>query len=400
MPSTDEFEDSSDYYSFESDGDDDGEDGGYNSGRGDRILNGVDEAEEDEDDDDDDDDGHGRQEAHGQAPASADSHEDEDQEDEEEVIQISSQTHGVPSGAMSQLDMLGAMAGRMGRHNLEIEVVSLARYTFADPELAAEGPQPLEPPVDQALMGVRELQLRGALPVGQYVGDARLGGSGHLYDHDGVIADFTEERNNQRLGRIARRLLLPDSYVEACYDLHEFMATEGAGLATESVQRNTFKCLKICARLSKLPGYSIQHMWQVIQKAYERVHEFTPPRANTIGLWHAKLSNRIRMMAVSPAADGSAPPRLPTVPPPELLDAHRREKLLPLPEVNATALNDARFNRKAGASGASYYLANPISRPSPQIMPPVSALVMPPPDTPADLALARLREPGSPTQPV
>ncbi|KAJ2795159.1 hypothetical protein H4R21_005224, partial [Coemansia helicoidea] len=167
-----------------------------------------------------------------------------------------------------------------------------------------------------------------------------------------------------------------------------------------SVQRNTFKCLKICARLSKLPSYSIQHMWQVIQKAYERVHEFTPPRANTIGLWHAKLSNRIRMMAVSPAADGSAPPRLPTVPPPELLDAHRREKLLPLPEVNATALNDARFNRKAGASGASYYLANPISRPSPQIMPPVSALVMPPPDTPADLALARLREPGSPTQPV
>ncbi|KAJ2717071.1 hypothetical protein H4R19_000238 [Coemansia spiralis] len=399
MPPADEpDDDSSDYYSVvntDDDDDVDGEDGGYNSGRGDRILNGNDE----EDDDEDDDGEGGARRSTNQATGT---NGNDQEEEEEEVIEISSRTHGVPSGAMSQIEMLSTMASGRRAGGMEVEIVSLERYTFANPELAAEGPAPLEPPIGQALMGVDALQLRGTHPVGHYGETMARYGSEHNYDHDGLISDFTEERNNRRLARIARRLLLPDSYVEACYELHEFLATDGTCLATESVQRNTFKCLKICARLSKLQGYSIQHMWQVIKKAHERVHEFTPPRANTIGLWHAKLTNRIRMMAVTPAADGSAPQRLPTVPPPELVGAHMRDKLLPLPEVNVAALNDARFNRAAGTSGASYYLANPIAQQTARILPPISEQALPNPpagDTamplaPLDASLALTRPLG------
>ncbi|KAJ1733586.1 hypothetical protein LPJ61_001494 [Coemansia biformis] len=376
MPASEELGDSSDYYSIINTDDDydSGEGGGYNSGRGDRVLNGS---------DDNDDDGNRAVVVEGaggeeQAGGNGDAGEAGDNGDDE-VIAISSRTHGVPAGAMSQLELLGSLAGARLQQSVEVEVVSLARYTFADPELAAAGPVPLEPPLGQTLVGVDAIQPRGARPVGQLGDQTHAGamaryGDGHHNDRDGVIAEFTEERNNRRLGRIARQLLLPDSYVEACYDLHEFMATEGSSLATESVQRNTFKCLKICARLSKLHGYSIQHMWQVIQQAHLRVSEFTPPRAHTIELWNIKLSNRIRMMAVSPAADGSAPPRLPTVPPPELLSAHARDKLLPLPDIKVAALNDTKFNRAAGASGASYYLTNPIIQQTARVLPPISEM--------------------------
>ncbi|KAJ2782610.1 hypothetical protein H4R18_002178 [Coemansia javaensis] len=390
MYSDEEFESSSDYYSLTNSSD--GGPGGYNSGRGDNVS---------DFDENDYSDGAATPPPETAAPdtasppaaptieepgGSGNSSEDgeEEEEEEEDVIEISSRTHGVPSpGSLMQFTVPGAVAGGGGtqRRNVEVEVVSLARYTFADPVLAAQGPAPLEPPVERSLIGIDALQLRGPHPVGRHSGDeedddgamAPYGGGGrHYYDHDGVIADFTEERNNRRLARIARQLLLPDSYVGACYDLHEFMATEGSSLAIEAVQRNVFKCLKICARLSKLQGYSIQHMWQVIQQAHARIAEFTPPRANTIAIWHTKLSGRIRMMAISPAADGSAPQRLPSLPPPELLNAQARDKLLPLPELSVSALNDARFNRAAGASGSSYYLANPIGRQANRIAPPAA----------------------------
>ncbi|KAJ1939291.1 hypothetical protein FBU59_004171, partial [Linderina macrospora] len=143
---------------------------------------------------------------------------------------------------------------------------------------------------------------------------------------------------------IAKRLLLPDSYIEACYDLHRFIALHPT-LETESVQRNLFKCLKVCARLSKLPGYSIQLMWQVIQQAHGRADQFIPERAATIRTWYFKMTNRIRLMAVSPASDGSAPPRLPLVPPRTLVEMHERDRLLPLPDMNISALNDKEFDK-------------------------------------------------------
>ncbi|KAJ2191882.1 hypothetical protein GGH18_003084, partial [Coemansia sp. RSA 530] len=299
--------------------------------------------------------------------------------EEDEVIEISSSTHGVEPAPQAQAPMMQfTVPGHVGPQNVQLSVVALARYTFADPVAAANGPAPLEPPLQTLRIG-HETSSR---PMGVQSSHAvSLRGPQTMeygeYDDDRLIADFTEERSNRRLARIARRLLLPDSYVEACYDLHEFMATqETSYLAIESVQRNVFKCLKICARLSKLHGYSIQHMWQVIQQAHKRVHEFTPPRARTIELWNLKLSNRIRMMAVSPAADGSAPQRLPSVPPPELLNAHARDRLLPLPEMNVSALNDRGFNRSQGVSSASYYLANPVKQSQAnRILPPISELV-------------------------
>ncbi|KAJ2336630.1 hypothetical protein GGI00_000727 [Coemansia sp. RSA 2681] len=237
------------------------------------------------------------------------------------------------------------------RPDIEVAVVSLARYTFADPVAAMNGPTLLEPPAERSRILPPTLGSREA----EY-SSAAIG-----YDDDGLIADFTEDRCNSQLAQIARRLLLPDSYVEACFDLHQFLALRVAVLETESVQRNAFKCLKICARLSKLPGYSIQLMWQVIQQAQQLVDLFTAERAHTINLWLTKLTNRIRLMAVTPASDGSAPPRLPLVPPPELLHARTREKLLPLPSMSVAALNDGAFNRVAGVSGASHYLANPLA---------------------------------------
>ncbi|KAJ2827613.1 hypothetical protein FBU31_003124, partial [Coemansia sp. 'formosensis'] len=242
-----------------------------------------------------------------------------------------------------------ANADGLTRPDIEVAVVSLARYTFADPVAAMNGPALLEPPAERSRILPPTLD-----------GEEATLGSVASYDDDGLIADFTEDRCNRQLAHIARRLLLPDSYVEACYDLHQFLATR-AVLETESVQRNVFKCLKICARLSKLPGYSIQLMWQVIQQAHRLVDLFTAERALTINLWLTKLTNRIRLMAVTPASDGSAPPRLPTVPPPELLDSRMREKLLPLPSMSVAALNDDAFNRAAGVSGAAHYLASPLT---------------------------------------
>ncbi|KAJ2402785.1 hypothetical protein GGI23_000465 [Coemansia sp. RSA 2559] len=245
--------------------------------------------------------------------------------------------------------------------NMEVEVVSLARYTFVDPAIASRGPAPLEPPIDRGrnyALHPMSTQIAVAPPNNQ------------MYDEDGAIAEFTEERSNRQLSRIARRLLLPDLYAEACYELHAFM--DAHPVMMDSVQRNVFKCLKICARLSKLHGYSIHLMWQVIAQAHKRVGEFTEERARTIGLWFSKLTNRIRMMTVSPAADGSAPPRLPTRPPAQLLDARARGKLLPLPEINTSALKDSAFRRTTENSGSSYYLANPIGRKElPPPLPPI-----------------------------
>ncbi|KAJ2457215.1 hypothetical protein GGI02_006160, partial [Coemansia sp. RSA 2322] len=49
-----------------------------------------------------------------------------------------------------------------------------------------------------------------------------------------------------------------------------------------------------------------------------------------------------------------------------LLQAHAREKLLPLPAIDVAALTEAAFNRANGVSGAAHYLAHPLrsSRPS------------------------------------
>ncbi|KAJ2667691.1 hypothetical protein IWW42_005750 [Coemansia sp. RSA 1085] len=305
----------------------------------------------------------------------------DDPEEEEEVIEISSRTHGVdPPPASFPQAMQVMMPGPSGMQSVEMSVVSLTRYTFADPAAASEGPEPLEPSLQTLQLGHENSSRPAGVGRGGQPVMRRRGPDGVVYgeyDDDGLIAEFTEDRCNRRLARIGRQLLLPDSYIEACYDLHEFMETQESGfLGIESVQRNVFKCLKICARLSKLHGYSIQHMWQVIQQAHKHVHEFTPPRAHTIELWNLKLSNRIRMMAVSPAADGSAPQRLPSVPPPELLNAHSRDRLLPLPEINVSALNDRGFNRAKGMSGSSYYLANPIKQQqsAPRALPPISEL--------------------------
>ncbi|KAJ2610229.1 hypothetical protein H4S08_003705 [Coemansia sp. RSA 1365] len=295
---------------------------------------------------------------------------------DDDTIEISSQTHGVNHPQSMRFTVHGNVAdgnGGIRRQDVEVSVMSLERYTFVDPAAAETGPQPLDPPIQQTLMGVDSLQLRTT-------GGQQFRTNSSAYDIFDIdkVGEFTEESSNRRLSKIARRLLLPNSYVEACYDLHEFMETVPGCLALEAVQRNVFKCLKICARLSKLHGYSIQHMWQVIHKAHQRVTEFTPPRARTIELWNAKLTNRIRMMAVSPASDGSAPQRLPSIPPPELLNAQAREKLLPLPEIKVEALNDRRFDRAAGASSASFYLANPVMQQQrvtlPPILPPVSEL--------------------------
>ncbi|KAJ2062480.1 hypothetical protein GGI17_002372 [Coemansia sp. S146] len=257
----------------------------------------------------------------------------------------------VPSPPMFQFTVQGGV-NRDGsaRPDIEVAVVSLARYTFADPVTAMNGPTLLEPPAERSRI------LSPTLGSGEEAAAGGITG----YDDDGLIADFTEDRCNRQLAHIARRLLLPDSYVEACYDLHQFLATQ-AVLETESVQRNVFKCLKICARLSKLPGYSIQLMWQVIQQAHQLIDMFSAERARTINLWLTKLTNRIRLMAVTPASDGSAPPRLPIVPPPELLHTQTREKFLPLPSMSVAALNDGAFNRAVGVSGAAHYLANPLT---------------------------------------
>ncbi|KAJ1989928.1 hypothetical protein GGI25_004568 [Coemansia spiralis] len=220
------------------------------------------------------------------------------------------------------------------QQSIDITVVSLARYTFADPARAANGPMLLEPSVDTR-------------------------SPRHSEPTDNDIAEFTEERCDRELAHIARRLLLPDSYIAACYELLTFMDLQP--VFTNEVQRNVFKCLKICARLSKLPGYNIHVMWQVVRQAHRRAAEFTEERAQTIGVWFAKLTNRIRLMTMTPAADGSAPPRLPERPPRELVDTRARERLLPLPELNIAALSDARFDKTTGSSSSSYYLANPIS---------------------------------------
>ncbi|KAJ1721597.1 hypothetical protein LPJ53_003908 [Coemansia erecta] len=245
-----------------------------------------------------------------------------------------------------------------GREAIDVAVVSLARYTFADPALAVLGPSPIEPPIDHQsrLLGIDQPPLAS-------VGVHRISSTtSGIYEDDGLIAEFTEDRCNRQLSQLARRLLLPDSYVEACFDFHQFLDINAAMLDVESVQRNVFKCLKICARLSKLHGYSIQLMWQIIQHAHRLIERFSPERAHTIDLWHVKMTNRIRLMAITPASDGSAPPRLPTVPPRELLQAQAREKLLPLPEINVAALNDTMFNRAAGVSSAAYYIGNSFAQ--------------------------------------
>ncbi|KAJ2452826.1 hypothetical protein EV183_002635 [Coemansia sp. RSA 2336] len=349
MASSDEFEEASDYYSAVNSSDDE-----------ERASHGSRSAT--------------ASEAHAVA-------EPGDDPEEEEVIEISSRTHGVdPPPASLPQAMQVMMPGPSGMQRVEMSVVSLTRYTFADPAVASEGPEPLEPSLHTLQLGHEDSSRPAGVGRGGQPVMRRRGPDGVAYgeyDDDGLIAEFTEDRCNRRLARIGRQLLLPDSYIEACYDLHEFMETQESGfLAIESVQRNVFKCLKICARLSKLHGYSIQHMWQVIQQAHKHVHEFTPPRAHTIELWNLKLSNRIRMMAVSPAADGSAPQRLPSVPPPELLNAHSRDRLLPLPEINVSALNDRGFNRAKGMSSSSYYLANPIKQQqsAPRALPPISEL--------------------------
>ncbi|KAJ1901822.1 hypothetical protein LPJ66_000493 [Kickxella alabastrina] len=277
----------------------------------------------------------------------------------------------------------GANSDDSFREAIDVAVVSLARYTFADPGVAEAGPAPLDPPIERPrLLGVDQPPL-AAVSVRRAAGNmsiARGDGDGDGDDDDGLIAEFTEDRCHRQLAMIAKRLLLPDSYIEACYDLHQFLDTSTAMLDVEAVQRNVFKCLKICARLSKLHGYNIQLMWQIIQQAHRMIARFTPERAHTINLWHIKMTNRIRMMAVAPASDGSAPPRLPSVPPRELLQAQAREKLLPLPEMSVSALNDSRFNRAAGTSSASYYLANSLasqrqslgqSQTQSQILPPI-----------------------------
>ncbi|KAJ2659511.1 hypothetical protein IWW48_003457 [Coemansia sp. RSA 1200] len=310
--------------------------------------------------------------------------------------------------------------------NMEIEAVSLARYTFVDPVRASRGPAPLEPPIDhthqkqwkqqqqqqrqrqqQRQQQREQQQSRHALARPDSAQTTRHAAAAAAaetstatrteattiataeaeeteeaastavslmpepsfshyfqpYDEDGAIAEFTDERSNRQLSHIARRLLLPDTYADACYELHAFMDTHP--IMGDAVQRNVFKCLKICARLSKLHGYNIHLMWQVIAQAHKRVDEFTEERARTIELWFSKLTNRIRMMTVSPAADGSAPPRLPLRPPPELLDARARGKLLPLPEISSMAVkNELPFKRMAESSESSYYLANPIGRPA------------------------------------
>ncbi|KAI7835219.1 hypothetical protein BX661DRAFT_11982 [Kickxella alabastrina] len=279
----------------------------------------------------------------------------------------------------------GANNDNSFREAIDVAVVSLARYTFADPGVAEAGPAPLDPPIERPrLLGVDQPPLAavsvqraaGNMGIARSDGDRDRDGNGD----DGLIAEFTEDRCHRQLAMIAKRLLLPDSYIEACYDLHQFLDTNTAMLDVEAVQRNVFKCLKICARLSKLHGYNIQLMWQIIQQAHRMIARFTPERAHTINLWHIKMTNRIRMMAVAPASDGSAPPRLPSVPPRELLQAQAREKLLPLPEMSVSALNDSRFNRAAGTSSASYYLANSLasqrqslgqSQTQSQILPPI-----------------------------
>ncbi|KAJ2730698.1 hypothetical protein IW152_005061 [Coemansia sp. BCRC 34962] len=253
----------------------------------------------------------------------------------------------------------GVAADGTTRPDIEVSVVSLARYTFADPVAAMNGPALLEPPAELGRI--------------QVLGSTNATG----YDDDGMIAEFTEDRLNRKLTHIARRLLLPDSYVEACYELHQFLGKRCV-LEVESVQRNVFKCLKICARLSKLPGYSVQVMWQVIQQAHGLVDVFTGERAHAIELWMTKLTNRLRLMAVSPASDGSAPPRLPVVPPPELLDSRLREKLLPLPSMCLAALSDNGFDRAAGVSSAAHYLANPLSAATPSAGAMAAPLVLPP----------------------
>ncbi|KAJ1882509.1 hypothetical protein H4R99_001427 [Coemansia sp. RSA 1722] len=251
----------------------------------------------------------------------------------------------------------GVNSDGIAREAIDVAVVSLARYTFADPALAARGPAPLEPRIESTrLLGVD-------LPPLASVGVRRISSTvSGVYEDDGLIAEFTEDRCNRQLSQLARRLLLPDSYVEACYDFIQFMEVNLAMFDVESVQRNIFKCLKICARLSKLHGYDIQLMWQVVQQAHNHIRRFTAERAQAIDKWHIKLTNRIRMMAVAPAADGSAPQRLPTVPPRELLEAQARERLLPLPEISISALNDSRFDRAAGVSSAEYYMSHSVSR--------------------------------------
>ncbi|ORX70597.1 hypothetical protein DL89DRAFT_266790 [Linderina pennispora] len=232
---------------------------------------------------------------------------------------------------------------------LDVSIVSFAQYTFVSRERAINGPQPIEPPVETPRT---ENTLEDTLTTNLVI-------SGHApLAQDERVREFTEDRDNRRLAVIAKRLLLPDSYIEACYDLHRFLALHPT-LEIESVQRNLFKCLKVCARLSKLPGYSIQLMWQVIQQAHERADQFIPERAATIRTWYFKMTNRIRLMAVSPASDGSAPPRLPSVPPRALVEMHERDRLLPLPEMNMSALNDKQFDKTSGISSATQYLNSP-----------------------------------------
>ncbi|KAJ2544154.1 hypothetical protein EV175_005918, partial [Coemansia sp. RSA 1933] len=288
-----------------------------------------------------------------------------------------------PPPSSDRIDRMGATASPANTGpiislipNMDIEVVSLARYTFVDPTVASRGPAPMEPSIDR----VRNYALQ---PMSTQIARAPVPDSVsayQVYDEDGAISEFTEERSNRQLSHIARRLLLPDLYAEACYELHGFM--DAHPVLMDSVQRNVFKCLKICARLSKLHGYNIHLMWQVIAQAHKRVGEFTDERARTIGLWFSKLTNRIRMMTVSPAADGSAPPRLPVHPPPQLLDARARGKLLPLPEINTAALKDSAFKRTPESSGSSYYLANPIGRMElPAPLPPLQLQVVEKEDT-------------------
>ncbi|KAJ1844507.1 hypothetical protein LPJ70_002915, partial [Coemansia sp. RSA 2708] len=198
MSSSDEFDEASDYYSIINTSDEEG--GGDAIGR--------------------------------QATVEA---ETTDGDEDEEIIEISSSTHGVGPPMLHQQQQQGQpmmqfrVPGRTAAQDVEVSVVSLARYTFADPVVAAEGPAPLEPPLETMRIGHEGAERptgvgQGGQPLMRRQGpDAVAYGE---YDEEGLIAEFTEDRCNRRLARIARRLLLPDSYVEACYDLHEFMATQ------------------------------------------------------------------------------------------------------------------------------------------------------------------------------
>ncbi|KAJ2040881.1 hypothetical protein GGI08_008011, partial [Coemansia sp. S2] len=101
----------------------------------------------------------------------------------------------VPSPPMFQFTVQGGVShDGSARPDIEVAVVSLARYTFADPVTAMNGPALLEPPAERSRI------LPPTLGLGE---EAARGVTG--YDDDGLIADFTEDRCNRQLAHIARR---------------------------------------------------------------------------------------------------------------------------------------------------------------------------------------------------